>query len=200
MALYFPQKSVILKKRMLPDGMEVNEFLGDDGGMANAKRKTGAAAESKAGFTAFPPKESVNYQALLFARLLQGDYLSRIAATGLAPAQAYVLRELSLAAPLSQQDLARRLDIGKASTGETLDRLERAGLIVRGRDAADRRLVMVSLTEAGQALCPPLAQEACAQIELLRDNLGVANVEALTALLIRAVDAMRDVPKVDVIE
>jgi DNA-binding MarR family transcriptional regulator len=141
----------------------------------------GTWQEPRAAFPHF--KKSLAYQAQVFARLTQNEYLSRIADTGIAPAQAYVLGELWLSEPLSQVDLARRLEIGKATIGQTLTRLERAGVVERRRIAADRRVVMVHLTDKGRALGGPLGDAAVAHFDMLARKLGNDVVTRLTELL-----------------
>lgn len=138
-------------------------------------------AEEDAPFPLF--KESLAYQAQLFARITQNDYMARITGTGIAPAQAYVLGELWFNEPLSQVELARRLDIGKATVGQTLARLERAGVVERRRTETDRRVVMVHLTPKGRKLREPLRIAAIAQSDLLKEQLGKKNVEMLTEFL-----------------
>lgn len=128
-------------------------------------------------------KESLSYQAQLLARITQNDYLARIAGTGIAPAQAYVLGELWFDEPLSQVELARRLEIGKATIGQTLTRLERAGFVERRRVASDRRLVMVHLTEAGRALREPLRTATIEQNEALEGRLGAQCIAELNEAL-----------------
>lgn len=128
-------------------------------------------------------KDTLPYQTQFIARLLQIDYLNRIAGTGIAPAQAFVLGELWMREPLSQVELARRLDIGKATVGQTLNRLERAELIERRRLATDRRVVMIHLTEKGWALRDPLKTAARAQLDLLDERLGAEEVRRITAQL-----------------
>lgn len=128
-------------------------------------------------------KKTLAYQAQLLARTTQADYLERIRIAGIAPAQAYVLGELWLEEPLSQVELARRLEIGKATIGQTLQRLEKAGIIERRRVAADRRLAMVHLTEKGQTLREPLRIGALEQDELLLRKLGSERIALLTDLL-----------------
>ncbi|MFK4794009.1 MarR family winged helix-turn-helix transcriptional regulator [Sphingobium sp. ZW T5_29] len=128
-------------------------------------------------------KMTLAYQAQLLARITQADYLDRIRSTGVAPAQAYVLGELWLEEPLSQVELARRLEIGKATIGQTLQRLEKAGIVERRRVAADRRLAMVHLTEKGQTLREPLRIGALEQDELLLRQLGPERIAMLTDLL-----------------
>jgi DNA-binding MarR family transcriptional regulator len=141
--------------------------------MASAQSKAHAAQASLADDAPFPLfKDSLAYQAQVLARMTQNDYMARIAGTGIAPAQAYVLGELWFDEPLSQVELARRLDIGKATIGQTLTRLERAGFVERRRVASDRRLVMVHLTKAGRALREPLRVATVEQNEALEKRLG----------------------------
>lgn len=145
-------------------------------------------AEAEAPFPLF--KQSLAYQAQLFARLTQTDYMARIADVGIAPAQAYVLGELWFHEPLSQVELARRLDIGKATIGQTLARLERAGVVERRRIASDRRVVMVHLTEQGRAMREPLRVATIAQSDLLETLLGKERIDTLTELLTFANEKM----------
>ncbi|GLV26733.1 hypothetical protein TomTYG45_31590 [Sphingobium sp. TomTYG45] len=79
--------------------------------------------------------------------------------------------------------MSRRLEIGKATIGQTLQRLEKAGIIERRRVAADRRLVMVHLTAKGQTLHQPLKIGAIEQDELLSRKLGSERIAMLTDLL-----------------
>lgn len=138
----------------------------------------------KFGDASFPLfKESLSYQSQLLARLMQNDYMARIADTGIAPAQAYVLGELWLHEPQSQVELARRLDIGKATIGQTLARLERAGLVRRQRVDIDRRRIMVHLTEKGRRLREPLGRAVIEQDRMLQDKLGETTVAELAQAL-----------------
>ena len=153
--------------------------------MATARRgkksEATAAPEAEAPFPFF--KDSLAYQAQLLARIMQNDYMARITGTGIAPAQAYVLGELWFSEPLSQVELARRLEIGKATVGQTLTRLERAGVIERRRVASDRRVAMVHLTEAGRALREPLRFATIAQSAALEEKLGKEKMDQLTEAL-----------------
>ena len=72
---------------------------------------------------------------------------------GLSHSQAAALAVLSAsdrALPLSH--LARYLTQEAQSTTELADRLERRGLVRRTRDARDRRLVLLELTDEGRAV------------------------------------------------
>ncbi|HUD90429.1 MarR family transcriptional regulator, partial [Sphingobium sp.] len=158
--------------------------------MASAQSKGRAAKSVPMEEAPFPQfKESLAYQAQLLARITQNDYMARIAGTGIAPAQAYALGELWLDEPLSQVELARRLDIGKATVGQTLTRLERAGFIERRRIASDRRLIMVHLTEKGRTLREPLRVAAIEQDDALQDRIGAERMDQLNDML-KSVNAL----------
>lgn len=70
---------------------------------------------------------------------------------GLTVSQLLVLELLSAHKAVSPGRLARALGLAHASVTNVLDRLEARGLIARRRDDKDRRIVMVSLTAAGEA-------------------------------------------------
>ena len=128
-------------------------------------------------------KDTIAYKCQLLSRLLQADYMSRIADTGIAPAQAYVLGELWIEEPLSQVELARRLEIGKASTGKTLGRLEAAGLIERRRHNEDKRVITVHLTKRGRAIRDALQYAAFQQDVRIHDFMGENRLEQTIGLL-----------------
>jgi MarR family transcriptional regulator, transcriptional regulator for hemolysin len=88
--------------------------------------------------------------------------------------------------PLSQSELADRLAVEGATMVSMVDRLVKAGLVVREPSTTDRRVKHVVLTEAGSALFETVRAEAAAvRTELLstidRDLLRTATdmLEAL---------------------
>jgi DNA-binding MarR family transcriptional regulator len=84
------------------------------------------------------------------------------------PEQFWLLRYLHQNGPASVGEVAEALGVSQSSATTACQRLEKAGLATRARDAADERVVRVALT--------PLGQE---QIEAWRR----AKREALTDLL-----------------
>lgn len=74
------------------------------------------------------------------------DHLMR--PLGITRAQWWVLAHLSRHDGMAQTQLADMLDVGKASLGSVLDRLETTGFIERRADAADRRMKRVYLTRS----------------------------------------------------
>lgn len=71
---------------------------------------------------------------------------------GLTHPQYLVMLALWGRAPLSVKELSRLLALEPATLSPLLKRLEAIGYVTRSRDAADERLLAVTLTETGAAL------------------------------------------------
>jgi len=69
---------------------------------------------------------------------------------GLTVTQFGVLESLYHIGPLCQGELAEKLLRSGGNLTLVVDNLEKAGLVVRERDPADRRFVVVKLTDQGQ--------------------------------------------------
>ena len=65
--------------------------------------------------------------------------------------RAYVLLQAALDRPLSQQALAGATGLDKTTMVVTVDELAAAGLVERRPDPADRRVRLVTVTDAGRA-------------------------------------------------
>ena len=70
---------------------------------------------------------------------------------GLSLARAKVLMRLDAHGPMNQATLAGLLGFAPRSVTETVDGLERDGLVTRTEDPHDRRARIVELTESGHA-------------------------------------------------
>lgn len=73
------------------------------------------------------------------------------AGSGILEGQGRVLRLLTLHSPIAQKDLAYLLGIRSQSLGELLAKLEAARLVTRKPNAADRRTMVVEITDKGRA-------------------------------------------------
>jgi DNA-binding MarR family transcriptional regulator len=89
-----------------------------------------------------------------------------------------------------QADLTRQLMVEPPTTAKMLARLERAGFIARERSASDRRVVLVSLTEAGRALEAPVNSVWHRLEELTTNALSPTEQDQLRALLIRVAGSL----------
>jgi DNA-binding MarR family transcriptional regulator len=92
------------------------------------------------------------------AEQLQRDFVELFKTQDLSPAQYNVLRILRGAGPVGVtcSDVANSLIQHDPDVTRLLDRLERRGLIERGRDSKDRRVVRTTITTVGEALLATL--------------------------------------------
>lgn len=120
-------------------------------GLALKQAKAGNAPETAPIGSADPVMRSIPYMVQVVARLQTICFMADLAGTGVHPAESYVIHELWKEAPLSQSQVSARLEIGNATVGKTIQRLERNGFVERARVTDDRRRIMVKLTAKGEA-------------------------------------------------
>jgi MarR family transcriptional regulator for hemolysin len=85
--------------------------------------------------------------------------------------------------PLSQSELAQRLDVEGATMVAMVDRLVKAGLVVREPSLTDRRVKRVVLTPAGDLLYERVRTEAAAFRKELLDGIDAKKLLVATELL-----------------
>jgi MarR family transcriptional regulator, transcriptional regulator for hemolysin len=85
--------------------------------------------------------------------------------------------------PLSQSELADRLGVEGATMVAMVDRLVKAGLVVREASTTDRRVKRVVLTGAGQQIYEKVKTEAAALRKELLANTDRKKLSAATELL-----------------
>jgi MarR family transcriptional regulator for hemolysin len=96
-----------------------------------------------------------------------------------------VLLNLKIRRPGTQRELAEAVGISEATLTHHLNAMDTAGLITRTRDAANRRIQIVALTEEGETAFLRLRGAAVAFDERLRAGLAESEIATLTALLTR---------------
>lgn len=96
------------------------------------------------------PSRQLEFLIVEVARLQLRVYNGRFRSTGLNQSQVAALIHLQRAEALSQTDLSARLGMRKAAVGTLIDGLEGKGLVDRTRSREDRRLQLVSITDAGE--------------------------------------------------
>ena len=84
------------------------------------------------------------------AGLLQPD--RTVAGQPVSMSQGFALHELDTGTPLSQRELAERLQLEKSSVSRLAAELERKGLLVRERDPDNHRQYRLRLTDQGRAV------------------------------------------------
>ena len=153
----------------------------------NTATVTGKDAECLPAFPALP-KGLERRPALLLVRL--GTLLSdmgddRLAEAGISGRGYTILAILGEDGPGSQYELAQMLGKAPGVVVAAIDQLERAGLVERNRDPADRRRSVVTLTVAGRkalARADKLADEAAGE---LLPGLGDQELGQLKDLLMK---------------
>jgi MarR family transcriptional regulator for hemolysin len=94
-----------------------------------------------------------------------------------------ILLNLKVRRPENQRELAEAVGIREATLTHHLTALETRGLIVRTRDAANRRVQVVALTEAGDAAFHRLREAATAFDARLRSGMTAPELTTLATLL-----------------
>ena len=94
-----------------------------------------------------------------------------------------ILLNLKIRQPPNQQKLAEAVGISEATLTHHLNALDARGLITRTRDAANRRIHVVELTEAGEAAFTRLQQASVAFDARLRAGLSEPDLDRLGDLL-----------------
>jgi MarR family transcriptional regulator for hemolysin len=96
-----------------------------------------------------------------------------------------VLLNLKTGRVVNQRELAEAIGIHEATLSHHLNAMDEQGLISRRRDAANRRIHVLELTDAGNRAFDRLRQAAAAFDRDLRRGITQDEVAALEALLTR---------------
>jgi DNA-binding MarR family transcriptional regulator len=135
--------------------------------------------------------ESLGYQINHLARLLAQALAARIAPYGVVPGQFAQLLALYEEDGLSQRELCDRVGIEQPTMANTLQRMQRDGLVRCVPDPSDRRRIRVYLTERARAIESDLVTAARAVNGTATEGFTDADVTAymhLTARLIHTLE------------
>ncbi|MDB4916519.1 MAG: transcriptional regulator [Gemmatimonadetes bacterium] len=135
------------------------------------------------------PFNSLEQEAMLSIERTSALLLHRTAETfkpfGITQTQYNVLRILRGAGSdgLCRNDIRERLISQVPDVTRLLDRMEEAGLIVRERDAADRRVVTTRITKQGLTLLDQVAEPVLASHRRALGHMSATQLESLLELL-----------------
>src|SRR6202167_5027646 len=90
---------------------------------------------------------------------------------------------LKIHKPANQRELAQAVGVREATLTHHLNGMDARGLVTRTRDASNRRVQVVALTESGEAAFLRLREAAMAFDAKLRAGLDDADLATLSALL-----------------
>lgn len=96
-------------------------------------------------------QKSAGQQLMLASRLYRARMAEHLAEIGIFPGQEVVLQALTDTEGATMGDLSRLLRVRPPTISKTVTRLAAQGLVARRSRADDARIVLVSLTQDGQA-------------------------------------------------
>jgi MarR family transcriptional regulator for hemolysin len=117
------------------------------------------------------------------ARVVERAFDDALAAAGGTLPVWLILLNLKVRRPGNQRELAGAVGVREATLTHHLNAMHARGLIARTRDAANRRVQIVTLTEAGEAAFLRLREAAIAFDARLRAGLTGADLATLNSLL-----------------
>jgi DNA-binding MarR family transcriptional regulator len=141
------------------------------------------AAPRKAELPAAQPPSGVGAILRRTHRTYSRKLQERLAHHGISLAQYLHLRELWELDGITQIQLSQKVGIEKASSTAVLDALEKQGLILRVRNAQDRRKVNVYLTPAGRKIRSLLSPAAKGVAMRAVSDLSEADLETFFSIL-----------------
>jgi MarR family transcriptional regulator for hemolysin len=132
-----------------------------------------------------PPTEPIGLQVQRVAKSLHRAFDDALAEEGGSLPTWLILVSVKSGRPGTQRELAAAVGIRGATLTHHLASLERDGLVSRRRDPDNRRVQVVELTDAGEALFDRLRQAAVAFDARLRGGLSEGELDRLRSLLER---------------
>ena len=117
------------------------------------------------------------------ARAVERAFDEALAAAGGTLPIWLVLLNLKIHRPANQRELAEAVGVREATLTHHLNTMDARGLITRTRDAANRRVQVVTLTDAGEAAFLRLREAAMAFDTKLRAGIADENLATLGTVL-----------------
>lgn len=136
--------------------------------------------------------DSLGYQIALLNRLYDRRLEGALADLGVAPGQFAPLVMLFEQDGLTQAELCRRINVEQPTMANTLDRMERDGLIKREPDPKDRRRATVHLTARTNEMRTAVMDRARQVSGQAVHRFTIAEQEQLFAMLGRIAENLKD--------
>ncbi len=130
-----------------------------------------------------PPALRAYVKLMRAARSVLARVEPLLARHGLTPTQLGVLEAVFHKGPLTHHELRRKVLTSAGNLSDVVDKLAARGCVERVRDAADRRLVRVALTQAGRALIEQVFPLHAADIARAMGGLDGREIAELDGLL-----------------
>jgi len=105
-------------------------------------------------------------------------------------AESHALLELSRHGPLAQSELGAWLRLEKSTVSRLVAQLEQREWLSRERSAADKRVLLLALTDEGRRIANELAEARCARFERLTAAIPEAQRDEVVRALAMLVEAI----------
>lgn len=135
--------------------------------------------------------DSLGYQIALLNRLYDRCLQDALKAFGVAPGQFAPLVMLFEEDGLTQAELCRRINVEQPTMANTLERMERDGLIRRKADSNDRRRAHVFLTPRAKDIQAQVMEAARAVSNRAVSRLSAGEQDEMFRLLARMVENLK---------
>lgn len=135
-----------------------------------------------------PRIQPIGLQVQRVAKLLNRAFEDELAEAGGSLPMWLILLSLKSGRPETQRELAAAVGIQGATMTHHLDALEKAGLVSRSRDPANRRVQRVELTKEGDAAFDRLRKVAMKFDQRLRAGLSEKQLATVSQVLDKLAD------------
>ena len=136
----------------------------------------------------FLPVQRIVFVLSKARNLLTAEMDVELAGTGVSSSHVGTLLLLSVVIARSSVELSKLLGINSGFVTRVVDRLERQGFVRRDRNSPDRRVVSLTLTEAGRNLAAWTAEIAPAMLNRRLSGFTPLEFAALCRLLRKLLD------------
>ena len=140
----------------------------------------------------FDPQTSIGNLLRLAFSSLQAQIDRHMDPQGLTAMQWQPLVIIASGKAQTAADLSRLMQVDTGATTRMLDRLSAKGLVTRERNMTDRRLIKLSLTEAGARAAEAIPQALCTALNAHLKGFDSQELETLSALLTRLIENGHD--------
>lgn len=142
----------------------------------------------------FGASPSIGFLTNRAARLLVQSLDTRLAALGMRAAHMPVFLALRGGKKLTQKQLAELARIEQPTMAATLTRMEEGGLIERTADPADRRSMLIGLSELAQSQMPAVDRIVGEITALAERDFGEGEDALFRSLIVRMIGALEEDP------
>lgn len=136
-------------------------------------------------------QDALGYQIGLLGRLFDRALEDELAPFHVLPGQYPALVMLYQKDGLTQADLCKLINVEQPTMANTLNRMERDGLIQRVADPEDKRRSRIHLTERAKEFKDALMEKARAVPQLALANLGSADQDRVFSLLGQMIENLK---------